>query len=258
MNPVTANIPSGNQLPADVASAGISENIGAQVPLNVILTDSEGNKVISKDWFKDGRPVVLVMAYYSCPMLCNMVLTGVADAVKTMPGNVGEKYRIITVSIDPSDTPESARKFSSKYIGAVGNKVKNNGWEFLVGSESEVKRIGDAVGFRYKYIPRNKEYAHGAGIMVLTPDGKLSRCLYGIEYKPRDFKLAILEASDRRLVSTTERIMMFCYAYDSHSQGYALVAVNIMKLGGIVTVIVLGGAIIWLNFKYKDRKKYHG
>jgi protein SCO1/2 len=255
---VWAISPAPSVLPADVREAGISENIGGQIPLDATFTDSSGSKISMTELFSDGRPVVLVMAYYNCPMLCNLVLTGVADAVKSTPGNVGERYRIVTVSIDPSDTPESARKFSSRYVGAVGNKVKENGWRFLVGSESEVKRVGDAVGFRYKYLPKTKEFAHGAAIMILTPEGKVSRYLYGIDYKPKDFKLAILEASNRRLVSTTDKVVMFCYAYDPNARGYALVAMNIMKLGGIVTVIVLGLAIVWLNFTTKNRRKNHG
>ncbi len=247
-----------NALPAELTDSGITEKLGSQFPLDGVLTDSTGATVSSKALFSDGKPVVLVLAYYNCPMLCNLVLTGVADAVSRNPSIAGERYRIITLSIDPSDTPESAAAFSKKYLADVDGKVTQNGWQFLVGSQQTVKRIADSVGYGYKYLPDSGEFAHGAGIIVLTPEGKVSRYLYGIEFKPRDFKLAILEASHRKLVTTTEKVVMYCFKYDPNSKGYALVAVNIMKLGGLVTIIVLGGAIVWLNIKHKDQKNHHG
>lgn len=245
-------------LPEEVKNAGISEKLGGQVPLDVVLTDSSGVTVSTKTLFDGDHPVVLVMAYYNCPMLCNLVLSGVASAVSNNSLVAGDRYRLITISIDPADTPDTATAYKKRYTEMAGRQLQADGWDFLIGDEASVRKIGNAVGFGYQYVEETKEYAHGAAIMILTPEGKISRYLYGIEFKPRDFKLALLEASDRKFVSTTEKVVMYCFAYDPHSRGYALVAVNIMKLGGLITVIVLGGFIIWPNLKHKDRGNNHG
>ncbi len=245
-------------LPAAFKGVGVSENIGGQVPLDITLTESNGSVLQTKAFFQGQEPVVLVLAYYSCPMLCNMVVSGVSDAMSKLPFNAGDRYRVVVVSFDPSDTPSKAETFSHKYKELVGGHAVGNGFRFFVGSQAETRRLADSVGFHYNYNPKTKEYAHGASIFFLTPEGKISRYLYGIEFRPADFKLAVLEASDRKQVSTTEKLLLFCYGYDSHARGYGLVAVNIMKIGGLVTILVLGLALFGLNRKYKDRSKRHG
>lgn len=238
--------------------AGITENLGAQIPLNIQLTRSDGVTVNTRDLFSDGKPVVLVMAYYSCPMLCNLVVESVAKVVNDSKWMPGDKYRIVTISFDPKDTTSSARAFCKKHTSSITKQtLDSTDWQFLIGSAADVKSIGNTIGFRYKYIPENQDFAHGAGIMILTPDGKVSRYLYGVDYNQRDFKLAILEASDRKLVSTIDKVTLYCFSYDSHTRGYAIVARNIMKIGGLITICALGLIIFGLNIKTKDRRKNH-
>ncbi|NBV41705.1 SCO family protein [bacterium] len=241
-------------LPRELNGVGIKEHLGAMIPTDAVLTDSEGQTVSTSELVNGKQPIVLVFAYYTCPMLCNLVLTGVQDAVGKTALVPGERYRIITISIDPKDTTENAKGFKEKYTGPLKNKIKNDGWRFFVGPDAEVRKVADAVGFNYAYNPRSKEYAHAAGIIVLTPEGKISRYLYGIEFKPTQFKLAVLEASDRKIISVFEGVLLFCYNYDAHARGYALVASNVMKVGGFVTVVALAGLLVWLNLRYKDRK----
>lgn len=242
-------------LPAAFESVGVSENLGAKIPDDIQLVDASGNRVSGKSIFSSGKPTVLVMAYYTCPMLCSLVVTGVVDAANAIPFWVGDRYNIVVVSFDPSDTTSNAQRFSESYFKQVKRLRAPEGLRFLVGDEKQVRRLANTVGFGYKYNEKTGEYAHNAAIFFIAPDGTVSRYLYGVEFKPKDFRLGILEASDRKQVSTTEKFLLYCYGYDSHARGYGLVATNVMKLGGIVTIVVLGLSLVWLNFKYKDRKK---
>ncbi len=260
-----------NDLPQALENVGVTERIGTSLPLDAVLRDTSGNAVVLGDYFKNGRPKVLIFAYYTCPMLCGLVLDGAANAVAKVPG-IGRDYDVITISINPLDTLESAAGFEKKYNDTVAsvlaktvthapkNTVKQvttalpvRPWTFLVGQDGSEKQVADAAGFGYK-LQKDGEYAHASLIMLVSADGKMTRYLYGVEYRPFDLKLALAEAKVGKGVSSVERVLLFCYNYDPDSRGYVLFAVNLMRIAGLVTVVLLAGLLIWLIRTSKDRK----
>lgn len=233
----------------------IVEHPGDTIPMDVKLYDEAGKQVVIGDYFDGKKPVVLIMAYYTCPMLCNLVLNGVADAAKQLEWTPGDKYQILTVSIDPTDTPPLARAKKENYIASMGMPGAGDGWIFFTADSSESRRLANSVGFKYYYDEKKQQYAHAAGIFILTPDGEISRYLYGIEFKPRDMKLGLLEASEGKIGNTFDRILLYCYHYDPAAGGYVALATNIMKLGGVVSLIVLGSILGVLWWREKRRRK---
>lgn len=236
---------------ASMPDAGIKEMLGKQVPLETSFLDHNGQKVQLKDYFQ-GKPVILSLAYYGCPMLCNLVATGLVNGVNGVPYELGKDYEIISLSFDPSDTPKSAAEFRGKYVASLKNSKTESGWHFLTGSPEAVKFVADSVGFTYAYDKKTEQFAHGAAIIVLMPDGRVSRYLYGIEFKPIDLKLSLAEAKDKKVISTVEHVMLFCYNYDPNSRGYVLAARNVMKIGALMTVVILGGALLFLHLKKRN------
>ncbi|MGE4170465.1 MAG: SCO family protein [Candidatus Margulisiibacteriota bacterium] len=247
--PVVAKEP----LPKDLVQVGVSENLGAQLPLQTEVITQAGKTVQFKSLLPKNKPVLFCFAYYRCPMLCNLLLTGVADAIKETPLKLGTDYDVVTLSIDPTDTPESAAAFRDRYISTLGKTANGKHWTFLVAQEPAITALAKAAGFNYKFNPDTNEYAHSAVILMLTPEGKVSRYLYGIQFKPFDVKMGLLEAKDKKLVSTVERVLLFCYNYDHASRGYVLQAMNVMKLGGLVTILALLTFIIVLLRKEKSK-----
>ncbi|MEZ5360728.1 MAG: SCO family protein [Candidatus Zixiibacteriota bacterium] len=237
----------------------IVERPGDSIPMDVVLFNDDGKQTTIGEYFDGEKPVILIMAYYSCPMLCNLVLNGVADGGKQLDWIPGDQYRIMTVSIDPTEGFSLARAKKENYITSMGMPAAAEGWTFFTGDSTESRRLADAVGFKYYYDEEKEQYAHAACIFVLTPDGKISRYLYGIEFKPRDLKLALLEASEGRIGNTFDRILLYCYHYDPAAGGYVVLATNIMKLGGVVTLVILGGllGLFWLR-EWRKRKLRQG
>jgi protein SCO1/2 len=217
----------------------VIEHLGEYVPLDLTFTNDAGEKVKLGDYFHQGKPVVLVLAYYTCPMLCTMVLNGVSDAVKTLDWLPGKEFQMLTISIDPSETSELAAGKKARYLDNLGKNGIENGWRFFVGAESQSKALADAVGFKYYYDTDQKMYAHPAVVTILTEEGKISRYLYGLEFKPQDLRLALLEASQGKIGNTIDRIILYCYHYDPSAKGYVAIAGNIMRIGGALTLIVL-------------------
>ncbi len=218
----------------------VIEHYGENIPLDVMFNDESGNQVFLKDYFNQQKPVLLVLAYYECPMLCTFVLNGVTEAVYHTGLELGEDYQIITVSIDPQENAELAMSKKTAHMTQLQKDVQDKGWVFLTGREEDIRRLASSVGFEYYYVPDNDEYAHPAVIMLLTEEGRISRYLYGIEFNPRDLKLGLLEASMGNIGSTIDRLILYCFHYDPDSKGYVLFATNVMKLGGAVTLGLLG------------------
>lgn len=248
------------QLPKELEGIDIDEKFGAVLPTDVRLRDQEGRDVRLGDYIDGEHPVIIALAYYECPMLCTLVLNGLVDGMKGLEWAAGKEYRVVVVSFDSRDTPELARKKRDAYVGAYGRPVGARGWDFLVGAEPEVRRLADALGFRFRWNEETKQYAHAAGSFVITPDGKLSRTLYGISFPAKDLKLALLEAGEGKLGSAWSRVLLFCFHYDSSESRYVLATRRLMKAGGAVTVLGLAGflARYWSRERRRSSKPVDG
>jgi protein SCO1/2 len=236
-------------LPAVLVDVGIEERLGAQLPLDAELVNEKGEKVTLGSYFK-GKPVLLNFAYYRCPMLCNMVLKGMIGGLKKLPWTPGNEFEIVTIGIDPREGHELAAAKKETHIAELGKPEAAAGWHFLTGTEDEVQKVAKAVGFTYQYNVANDDYAHAAGIFTVSPGGKMSRYLYGIEYRTKDIRLALLDASEGKALSFGDKIVMFCYVYDADAKGYVLFARNFMRGGGYLVV-----AILFLFLAYFWRKE---
>ncbi len=248
----------GQTLPDALIDVGIEEHLGAQVPLDAVFLDESGREVRLGDYFLAGRPVLLNFAYYQCPMLCNMVLNGMLNGMKKMAWAPGKEFEVVTISMDPKEGPAMASAKKETHIEALGIAGAENGWHFLTGKEENIKRVADVVGFKFKYMPVSKEFAHAAGVFTISPKGKISRYLYGVEYRSKDLKLALLDASEGKSISFGDKIAMFCYRYDPNVKGYVLFARNFMKGGGVVVIIGLGlllGGLWRKEFKKRDNSQ---
>ena len=240
--------------PQPLMEVGVEERLGDTIPLDLWFVNSQGDTVTLAQFFKQEKPVLLSLVYYECPMLCTLVLNGLTNALQGLPWTPGKEYQMVTVSIDPDESPKLAAQKKHRYISSLGKPgVPEDGWVFLVGPASQSKKLADALGFHYKYDPSQDNYAHPAVAFILTENGTVSRYLYGIEFKERDLRLALLEASEGKIGNTLDRIILFCYHYDPDSQSYTLFATNLMRLGGVLTVIVLGLllGILWKKDKFK-------
>jgi protein SCO1/2 len=238
-------------IPPELAGIEIIDHAGRDVPRDVALTDQDGHQVRLGDYFDGQRPVVLALAYYECPMLCSLVLKGVLDEMKQLRWSAGEEYRVVVVSFDPRDTPAKAAAKRLNHVDAYHREVKGRGFDFLVGDQASVKTIADAVGFQYRWDEREKQFAHAAGAFVLTPSGRISRTLYGMSFP--DMRLALLEASEGKTGTVSEKVLLFCFHYDPVSRGYVLATLRLMKAGGALTVLVL--ALFLLRFWRAERRR---
>ncbi len=217
---------------------GIEQKLDAQIPLELKFTSDTGKEIQLKD-LMNGKPVVLSLVYYECPMLCTMVLNGLLKAVNVLSFDIGNEFDVITVSFDPSETAEMASKKKDVYLEQYDREGAAKGWHFLTGEEEAIKKLTAAVGFKYKYNPDNDEYVHASGIMVLTPEGKISRYAYGIEYSSRDLKLSLMEAAKEKIGSPVDQILLYCYHYDPTTGKYGVVIMNVIRVVGTITVVLL-------------------
>ena len=240
--------------PKELKGIGVNEHPGEQIPLDLMFTADDNREVRLGEYFNQGKPVILIMGYYTCPMLCNLVFNGVRDVVKEMDWTPGKQFQILTVSIDPTETSVLATAKKKNYIESIGKAGIDDGWVFFTGAEDQSKALADAIGFEYYYDEDNKQYAHAAVITILTPEGKISRYFYGIQFRELDVRLALMEAAEGKVGNTIDKLILYCYHYDPSAGSYTIFATNIMKLGGLVTVILLGGLILLLWLR-GNRKK---
>jgi protein SCO1/2 len=228
------------ELPKEVRGLGVSERAGQPVPLDAVFTDSTGAKVPLSKYFNQGKPVVLSLVYYDCPFACPMVLQRLQKGLNGVDFTVGEDFNVVVISFDPTNTTEMARIAKATYLAGYARIVTPEveaGWEFHTSDAATVAKLADAVGFKYRYLDEIGEYAHPVGFTVLTPDGKVSRYFYGYEYPARDLKLALLEASEGKIARTIGDVFLhFCYRLDPNTGKYTLAAVQVMKIGGILTL----------------------
>lgn len=250
-----------NEAPAVLQGVNIVENLGGALPRDAVFRDTEGKTVRLGDYFDGKRPTVLVFAYHTCPMLCSLVLDATAKALGSVPWTVGDQFDVVSISIDPKDTPETAAKKRAQVVGGYDRAHGDpTGWHFLTGEESQIRRVTDVVGFEYRYDPRQKQYAHPAAIYLLTPEGHVARYLYGVAYDPKDVRLGLLEAAQGRSVTTTDRILLYCYHFDPKGGHYSLVAFNVMRVGAGATLVLLGGllGVMWARERRSRRKSRQG
>ena len=225
--------------PELLKQAGIDQKLNDSIPLDLKFRDEHGRTVELAQYF-GSKPVILSLVYYNCPMLCTQVLNGLERSMKLIPMDIGSDFNVVTVSIDPTERPVLAEAKQALYTGLYGRPGAAQGWHFLTGDEPQIKRLADAVGFHYAYDPDSKQFAHVAGIMVLTPEGKLSRYFYGITYSSRDMRLGLVEASEGKISSPVDSLLLFCYHYDPHTGKYGLLISRVLQLSGILTVVILG------------------
>ena len=246
--------------PQLLEQVGIDQKLNDSIPLNLQFRDEHGNPVELAQFFV-GKPVILTLVYYTCPMLCTQVLNALDRSLETMPLEIGKDFNIVTVSIDPTDRPVVAESkhalYAGMYYGATGRKGAEYGWHFLTGEEPQIKQLADAVGFRYAYDPDSHQYAHASGIMVLTPDGKVSKYFYGVTYPERDLRLGLVDASEEKIGTLSDQVLLFCYHYDPHTGKYGLLISRVLQLGGILTVLI-GGVFLIFLFRGEHYSLPHG
>jgi len=238
-----------NVRPAQLVGVGIDEHLGAPVDLNLTFTAENGYPVRLGDYFQQGRPVVLNLVYYNCPMLCTLVLNGQVEAMRNIPWMPGKDYDVVTITIDPHESFADAQKKKAIYLASYERPAP--GWHFLADRDGNVKKLAEQVGFNYRYDGRIQQYAHPAAIMVLTPEGRMARYLYGIKYSARDLRFALAEASVGRSTMALEKILLFCYHYDPKASGYVLFALNLMRAGGVLSLVVI---LIFLRFMIRAER----
>jgi protein SCO1/2 len=218
---------------------GIDQQLNAAVPANLVFRDETGREVRIGDFYR-GRPLILSLVYYECPMLCTMALTGLVRSLRAVPFDVGREFEVLTVSIDPAETSAVADVKKSLYVRQYGRAGADAGWHFLTGDEQSIRSLADAVGFRYKRDPYTKQWAHVSAIIVLTPNGRVSQYFYGIEYSARDLRLSLVEASESRIGSIVDNVLLYCYHYDPVTGKYGFAIMSALRITGCATVMALG------------------
>lgn len=241
--PVAAQ-PAG-QTPAELEGVGVDEHLGTQLPLDLTFHDADGRTVRLGDYFDGTRPVLLNMVYHECPMLCSLLLDATAAALRQMDADMGwrpgEQFDVVTVSFDPDETPAMAAARKAHYREALPTPAAADaGWHFLTGDAQAIETLTEALGFRYRYLPDEDEYAHPAVLAFAGGTGTITRYLYGLEYPPRTVRTALVEASEGKVGTTIDRVILYCFQYDPDANSYVPIASNMMKLGGLLTLVVLG------------------
>jgi protein SCO1/2 len=239
--------------PPVLKDVGIDQLLNNQVPLDLEFRDESGRTVKLAEYFKD-KPVVLSLVYYDCPRLCTQVLTGLLGAMKALPMSPGKEFVNLSVSFDPRETPQLAAAKKAEYLKRYDRPGAEAGWHFLTGDERAIQALTKSVGFRYVWDPVTKQYAHAGGIMVLTPQGKISRYFYGIEYAPRDLRFGVIDASAGKVGSLADQVILYCYMYDPDRGTYGLVMMRLLRIFGGLTVVTLLALFLYLRRKEKQRE----
>ncbi len=243
----------GGALPEELKEVGFEQRLGAQVPLNIEMRDAQGNSVQLGTLFAH-KPVILVPAYFECPMLCSMVMNDLTSALRVIPLKPGEEFEVVSYSIDPDETPAMALTAKNTAVGRYdgGN---GEGWHFLTASQEAIDQLSEAIGFHYQYDEKSDEYAHTAGILVLTPEGKIARYFFGLEYPPRELRLAMVEAADEKIGSLADKLLLYCFHWDPSSGRYSAVTLNIVRLGGAVTLAGIVFMVALMSWRERHRNR---
>ena len=242
-------------VPRQLARVGIEEKLDAALPLELVFKDDAGRDVTLGSYFRPGHPVLLTLNYFRCPMLCTLELNGLVEGMKGLGWTAGDEFTVVTVSIDPRETPTLAHAKKVGYLEELARPAAASGWHFLTGSAASIEALTKSVGFSYEYDKETDQFGHAAVVMMATPEGRVSRYLYGVAFEPATLKLGLLEASKGKIGSGWDRFILYCYHYDAGQGRYALAATSIMRIGGALTVLVLTFVIggFWLRERSQHR-----
>jgi protein SCO1/2 len=243
-------------LPKGLEGVGIDQKLDQQLPLNVQFRDEAGRTVPLGSFFH-GKPVLLAPVYYRCPMLCTQILSGMVSALKAVSFDPGRDFEVVAFSFDPKDTPEIAGAKKDNYLKRYGRPNTANGFHFLTGDEANIKALTEAIGFHYRYDPTTDQFAHASGLMLATPEGRLSRYFYGVEYSPRDLRLGLVEASAHKIGTPVDAVLLFCFHYDPATGKYGAVAMNSLRTAGGVFALVCG-AFLFVAWRRDARRGREG
>ena len=238
-------------LPTALRDVRIEQKLDQQLPLDLVFRDESGQQVQLGQYFGK-KPIVLALVYYGCPMLCTQVLNGMVTSFRVLPFEIGKEFDVVTVSFDPRETSALAMEKKKLYLDYLPEKMRadaNNGWHFLTGDPTNIEKLTAAVGFHYRYDEATKQFAHASGIMVTTPQGKLSRYFYGIDYAPRDLRLGLIESSANKIGSPVDQLLLYCYHYDPATGKYGATVMMVMRIAGIITIL----GIVAMFFLLKPR-----
>jgi protein SCO1/2 len=253
--PQEAPAPASSETPKPLENVTFEQRLDTRLPLDTPFKDESGRDVTLGEYFGK-RPVVLAFVYYSCPMLCTQILNGVSSSLKAMPFTVGEDFDVVYVSFDHRETPQMAAEKKAAQLEDYHQSATAAGWHYLTGSEDAIARVTSAAGFSYRWDEASGQFAHVSGVVVATPDGRLSRYFYGVEYSPKELRMALVESGQGKIGSVIDELLLYCYHYDPATGQYGVIAMNVVRLGGAVTVILLGG-FIWAMRRRDNRVVQH-
>jgi protein SCO1/2 len=239
-------------LPGALQGVGIDQRLNSQIPLDIVFRDEAGRSVPLSTFFASKKPVIFAPVYYRCPMLCTQILTGIESSLKAVTFNPGQDFEVVAFSFDPKDTPETAASKRELYIRRYGRPGTANGWHFLTGDAENIKRLCDALGFHVKYDASTDQFAHASAVMIATPTGKLSRYFYGVEYAPRDIRLGLVEASEGKIGSPVDQVLLFCFHYDPATGKYGAIAMGTLRAASALFVLI-GGAFLVIVIRREKR-----
>lgn len=244
-----------NTTPSILENVGLDQHLNQKIPLDLNFVDENGQPVQLRQYFGE-KPVIITMVYYTCPMLCSQVLTGLTGTLVSISGfNVGREFNVLTVSFDPRDTPQAAMDNKARYLKRYRRAGSEEGWHFLTGKQEQIQALAAALGFRYVWDEQNQQFAHASGIMLLTPDGRIAQYYYGIEYTPRDLRLGIVEASKGKVGTIVDQLLLYCYHYDPTQGKYGVVIFNVLRISALATIVVLGGFLLVM---FRREKQHAG
>jgi protein SCO1/2 len=240
--------------PDALKDIGVTEHLGSKLPLDLTFTDDQGQTVTLGKYFNGKKPVILQLGYLGCPMLCSLVSQGTVDSLRKLSLTAGQDFEIVFVSIDPKEDYKLAADKKDTYVQDYHRDGSRDGFHFLVGKQPEITKLADAVGFKYKWVEDVQQYSHPAVVMVASPEGKLTRYLYGVKFQDQTMRLSLVEAADGKVGNTIDQIILTCFHYDGKQGKYAMVAINMMRVGGALTVLVLGTVLV-LAFRQNARRE---
>jgi protein SCO1 len=244
-------------LPPTLRGIGIDQRLNTSIPLDTVFRDEQGASVSLRSYFHS-RPVLLVPVYYTCPMLCSQILSGLVAGLRPLSLVPGRDFEIVAFSFNPSDTSADAARERNQYAHRYSPSAGTVGWHFLTGSPASIRALTEAIGFHYRYDPVSKIFVHASGVMVLTPEGKIARYFYGVEYEPKDLKLGLIEASNRTIGSPVDQILLFCYHYDPKTGKYGAVVMNLLRGAGVLTLLLMavGLTVFWRFDLRRHRRRF--